>query len=165
MTTALHLSMLHLVPVPLVLLLLSATAAFAQIQTLAINSTLTLNTNNLATSAFALPGSSTDRLSVSVAFCSKASDDGARFYATNDTADRDPGPGGIGSNVFEILIGSRGTGAVTLQNAGSGGWFAVEAGSAEQSFEVGVSDGVGELFTNSVRASHITQPVQSQYME
>lgn len=151
MTFTMRFSMLMSIPEPLLLLLLSATTTFAQTSLLAINTSTPLNSAQLSSSAFSIAGSSTERLTVSVALCGAAPSGGnaARFFATNDTSVNNPGPDNIGSNVLEIFIGSDGIGNVTFENAGGGGWFAVDAGSAQQAFDVGISDTIGILISIS----------------
>ncbi|KAI5119680.1 hypothetical protein M0805_009624 [Coniferiporia weirii] len=116
--------------------------AFAQADSLTINGSLALTTTNLSSSTFELPEPSTAFLTVSVALCgaAPASGDATRFFVTNNTAVSNPGPDSTQDGVYEITVESAGVGSVVLDMTGGAGVFAVDAGGAAQSFEVGVSD-------------------------
>lgn len=122
------------------LLAFKVALTYAQTTSIALNQPLFFDTASLSSSTLSLPQSSTSQLFVSVALCDAASDDNAsRFFVTNNSAVSDPGPNSAESDVYEISVGSNGMGNFTLLG-GSGGVFGISAGSAEQRFEVGVSD-------------------------
>jgi len=134
------LSRFLVLPRPLLFLLIHAGISYAQSsQPLVLNQPLNLVSNSLPSPpVFSIPSSSTP-LTISIAFCETPQQDGPRFFVTNNTQINDPGPGS-GADVFEVTVDENGIGSVTLENMGSGGVFAVTAGTSPLSFEVGLSD-------------------------
>lgn len=149
----LSLTNLLLIPETLLVFVLQASFAASQTTQLPLGQPVPLSSNNLPThAAFALPRSSLP-LTISIALCSVPAANGPRFFATNNSAINLPGPDG-GADVYEVAIGNNGIGNVTLYGLNNGGTFAVDAGSGQQEFEVGVSDSGKYVLSYSRQIHH-----------